>query len=119
MSHNENLPAAFRAALRQRGHALAALETAVEPTMVADMTALRLRAKRRAGEVLLDMVRTGDTAAIRRLLVKNEVSRDAAGRWQRLAAMDANEFERKIVKRVAVSVAGLASSAPARAQVME
>jgi hypothetical protein len=118
MSHDD-LPASFRAAVRQRGHALAALETAVDPTMVADMTGLRLRAERRAGEVMLELVRRGDTAAVKRLLVENIISRDAAGRWQRLGAMDADEFERKVTKRVALAVAGLTNAAPARAEVME
>jgi hypothetical protein len=118
LSHDD-LAASFRAALRQRGHALAVLECATDGQVVADMTGLRLRAERRLGEVMLEMVMRRDTAAIGRLRIENEISRDAASRWQRLGAMDADEFERKVVKRAAIAVAGLAASAPARAEVME
>jgi len=111
--------ATFRSALRQRGHVLAVLECATDPTMIGDMQALRLCAERAAGEVLLELVRRADTGGVTRLLVENGISRDLAGRWQRLGAMPADEFERKLEKRRALAIAGKTNDAPARAQVME
>jgi hypothetical protein len=53
----EDIALCFRAAVRRRGHALAALECAVDPVMVTGMTALRMRSERRLGELLLDLIR--------------------------------------------------------------
>jgi hypothetical protein len=123
MDSPDDLPASFRAALRQRGASLAILECAVDPEVVAAHTEARLRAERRLGEILGEVrersLRDRDVSAFGTLLAEHGVSRDQADRWQRLALMPADEFARKIVKRVAVAVAGLANVAPARTEVME
>jgi hypothetical protein len=118
-SMSDDPAASFRATVRQRGHALAVLECSVDPQAIAAMQALRMGAERRAGEVMLDLFRQGDTASVRRLLVENGISRDLAGRWQNLATLDPEAFERKVVKRAGLAIAGKTNDAPARAQVVE
>ena len=77
---------------------------------VAQQSEARLRAERRAGAVLNEVleagVRQGATAAFAELLKPHGVTRHQADRWQRLAYLPLDAFERKIVKRVALAVAG-------------
>jgi hypothetical protein len=83
LSHDD-LAAAFRAALRQRGASLAILETAVDATMVALHTEARLRAERRLGEILSEVrersLRDGDITALRALLAEHGVASAAPSR---------------------------------------
>jgi hypothetical protein len=115
---SDDLPEAFRAAIRQRGASLAILECAVAPEVVAEHTEGRLRAERLAGEILTEAIkaalRAGDISAFTRLRAEHGVTRTQASRWQSLACMTADEFERKVVKRVALAVAGMTNAAPAR-----
>jgi hypothetical protein len=106
-------------ALRQRAAALAILECAVTREMVAQQSELRLRAERRAGLVLKAAleaaVRQRDLAAFELLLDAHGISRHQASRWQGLACLTADMFERKVVKRVAIAVAGMTNDTLARA----
>jgi hypothetical protein len=110
-------------ALRQREAALAILECAVTRETVAQWSEVRLRAERRAGEVLNEVIEAGmrqsDTTAFANLLDAHGVRRRQASRWQSLAYMPPDVFERAVVKRIAIATAGMTFDTSARGDMAE
>jgi N6-adenosine-specific RNA methylase IME4 len=75
---------------------------AKDSTLIQQATDIRLRAERRAGELLIDMAARDERPKGRKkeshvaTLSDLGVSKTQSSRWQKLAALDANVFEHKV-----------------------
>ena len=73
-------------------------------TLIMQATEIRMRAERRAGELLRDMAERGERAVRKNMksqpatskLSDLGINKTESSRWQRLAALDADSFEAKI-----------------------
>jgi hypothetical protein len=96
-------------AMRQRSSALAILECATIPEVIAEQTEVRLRAERRADQALLEQLEAALQAgdSFFRKLNDQGITRTQYDRWTKLALMPNDQFSRKITKRTALAVAGM------------
>ena len=77
---------------------------AKDSTLIMQATEIRMRAERRAGELLRDMAERGERAVRKNMksqpatskLSDLGINKTESSRWQRLAALDADSFEAKI-----------------------
>ena len=80
---------------------------AKDSTLIMQATEIRMRAERRAGELLRDMAERGERAVRKNMksqpatskLSDLGINKTQSPRWQRLAALDADNFEAKIEAR--------------------
>ena len=119
--------------IRDKAQAMAAYARQAQDTeMVEWATEIKVRAERRAGELLRDMAATGERAAsggdrnasshratMAPTLEALGVSRDESSRWQKLAAVSEDQFEQAVAaaKEVAGEVTTAAMLRMARAAV--
>jgi N6-adenosine-specific RNA methylase IME4 len=77
---------------------------AKDTTLITQATEIRMRAVRRAGELLIAMAKRGERAVRKNMksqpatskLADLGVSKTQSSRWQKLAALDADKFERHV-----------------------
>lgn len=77
---------------------------AKDSTLITQATDIRMRAERRAGELLIDMAKRGDRAVRKNMksqpatskLSDLGITKTDSSRWQKLAALDSDKFEAKI-----------------------
>jgi hypothetical protein len=77
---------------------------AKDTTLITQATEIRMRAERRAGEMLVEMAMRGERAVRKNMksqpatskLADLGVSKTQSSRWQKLAALDADKFERNV-----------------------
>jgi N6-adenosine-specific RNA methylase IME4 len=75
-----------------------------DTTLIKQATEIRMRAERRAGELLIDMARNGERAVRKNMksqaatskLSDLGITKTQSSRWQRLAELDADNFETKV-----------------------
>jgi hypothetical protein len=118
------MPDELAEAPRRRSSALAILEVATIREVIAEQTEVRLRAEQRARHVLTKMIldwaesivgarrkeRVTQGPTFSAMLRGRGISHLQAARWLRLAAVPEGRFSRKVVKRVALAVAGPTSA---------
>jgi N6-adenosine-specific RNA methylase IME4 len=100
--------------IRNKAKALEAYSRqAKDPEMINMATAIRLRAERRAGELLISMAANGERQAPARPAKQSQettvfeppktledlgISKDQSSRWQRVAALPEREFEERVAQ---------------------
>jgi N6-adenosine-specific RNA methylase IME4 len=90
-------------AIRDKAVAMQAYaRQAKDTTLITQATDIRMRAERRAGELLIDMAERGERPKGRKkeshvaILSDLGVTATQSSRWQRLAALDADMFEQRV-----------------------
>jgi N6-adenosine-specific RNA methylase IME4 len=79
---------------------------AKDSTLIQHATEIRMRAERRAGELLIEMAKRGERAIRKNMksqaatskLSDLGVTKSESSRWQALARIDANKFERNVTR---------------------
>jgi len=99
---------------------------AKDPTLIDHATEVRLRAERRAGELLRDMKDSGERETGGRpensrsqttvTLKDLEITRDQSSRWQNLAKLDEQAFEERVARAQKDAVASVEMTAIEKAE---
>jgi hypothetical protein len=94
-------------AIRDKAVAMQAYaRQATDTTLITHATMIRMRAERRAGELLIEMAQRDERPRGRKkeshaaTLSTIGVSRTQSSRWQKLAALPADKFERNVTRRM-------------------